>query len=201
MHSSVPACSCFEHHAAPDVMATQKCIPHQDSHNVVTQHHCQHNIRCDAMVAPFRRHVTLPNILPCILQNELVEAAQQELQDESKGRHDLKLQQASRQQAAAAAEQLLQAPAGFAKFSARVLRFYRQYGIEWPTVTVQYRNVGVTTKVSSPAVREYRHAQQTAVHLLLTEHLPAHKLLPHARAVPGNTCVQLPLSSLLTCVW
>jgi hypothetical protein len=77
-----------------------------------------------------------------------VHAAQQELHEQRhlrKQQH--KLRKANKQEAVQAAQQLTEAPAAFAQFSARLLRFYRTYGIEWPTVTVAYRDLNVNTKV------------------------------------------------------
>lgn len=84
-------------------------------------------------------------LLLLLPQDELVKAAQQELQDKRRQRQ--KLPKAKKDEVVHAAQELMQAPAGFAQFAARLLRFYRQYGIEWPTVTVTYRDLGISTKV------------------------------------------------------
>jgi hypothetical protein len=82
------------------------------------------------------------------LQDELVHAAQQELHEQRRQRaQQHKLRKANKQEAVQAAQQLIEAPAAFAQFTARLLRFYRTYGIEWPTVTVTYRDLNVHTKV------------------------------------------------------
>jgi multidrug efflux pump subunit AcrA (membrane-fusion protein) len=82
------------------------------------------------------------------LQDELVHAAQQELHEQRRLRKQQhKLCKANKQEAVQAAQQLTEAPAAFAQFSACLLRFYRIYGIEWPTVTVAYRDLNVNTKV------------------------------------------------------
>lgn len=76
--------------------------------------------------------------------DELVAAAQQELQEQRRRRH--KLRKAKQAEVEHAAQELTKAPAAFAQFSARLLRCYKQHGIEWPTVTVTYSNLGVSTK-------------------------------------------------------
>ncbi|WIA20601.1 hypothetical protein OEZ85_004985 [Tetradesmus obliquus] len=79
--------------------------------------------------------------------DELVHAAQQELHEQRRLRaQHHKLRKANKQEAVQAAQQLTEAPAAFAQFSARLLRFYRTYGIEWPTVTVAYCDLNVHTK-------------------------------------------------------
>lgn len=91
-------------------------------------------------------------LLGTCLQDELVHAAQQELHEQRRLRaQHHKLRKANKQEAVQAAQQLTEAPAAFAQFSARLLRFYRTYGIEWPTVTVAYRDLNVHTKVSTAA--------------------------------------------------
>lgn len=72
-------------------------------------------------------------------------AAQQELQEQRRRRH--KLRKAKQAEVEHAAQELTQAPAAFAQFSARLLRFYKHYGIQWPAVTVTYSDIGVSTKV------------------------------------------------------
>lgn len=51
------------------------------------------------------------------------------------------------EEAAQLAHEVLQAPAGFEQFSARLLKLLKSHGLEWPTVIVEYRGVNVTTKV------------------------------------------------------
>lgn len=82
-----------------------------------------------------------------VLQDELVAAAQQEATEQQKWKHHNKLHHAKHAEAASMAQDILQGPAGFAHFTERLLRLYKQHGIEWPTVVLEYKDVNVTTKV------------------------------------------------------
>ena len=87
-------------------------------------------------------------LLFALLQDDLVEAAQQEVAERrSHRKHRDKLHKAKQQEAASVAQDILQVPAGFAQFTARILQLYKQHGIEWPTVTLEFKHMNVTTKV------------------------------------------------------
>ena len=86
----------------------------------------------------------------CLLYCRMIwlEAAQQEVAERrSHRKHRDKLHKAKQQEAASVAQDILQVPAGFAQFTARILQLYKQHGIEWPTVTLEFKHMNVTTKV------------------------------------------------------
>lgn len=82
-----------------------------------------------------------------VLQDDLVAAAQQEAAERHKAKHHNKLHKAKHAEAASMAQDILQGPAGFAHFTERLARLYKQYGIERPSVVLEYKDINVTTKV------------------------------------------------------
>lgn len=75
-------------------------------------------------------------------------AAQQEAAERAK-RKQKQSKATLQEEAAQLAHEVLQAPAGFEQFSARLLKLLKSHGVEWPTVTIEYRGVNVTTQVAA----------------------------------------------------